>query len=74
MHVNEQKREKAPKFNTNPGAQINLKLCKVHCYHYHVDVPHFPHLLEILPDVSRRILLFKSENCSNYLQEFPKMI
>ena len=73
MHVNEQKREKAPKSNTNPGAQIHLKLSKVHCYYYHVDVPHFPHLLEILPDVSRR-LLFKSENCSNYLQEFPKMI
>ena len=51
-------RAEAPEFHTNPEAQIQLKLSKVHCYHYHVDIPHFPHLLEILPDVSHRILLF----------------
>ena len=26
--------------------------------YYHADIPHFPLLLEILPDVSHRILLF----------------
>ena len=34
----------------------------MHCYHYHVDVPHFPHLLEILPDVSHRFLLLCNLN------------
>ena len=24
---------------------MHQKLSKVRCYHYHVDVPHFPHLL-----------------------------
>ena len=61
---------KAPKFNTNPGAQIHLKLCKG--VNYHVHVPHFPHLLEILPDVSHRFLLFWSETALIICRNFPK--
>ena len=49
---------KGSEIYTKAGAQIHMKLSKVHCYHYHVDMPHFRHLLEILPDVSHRILLF----------------